>query len=324
MRKHRVICWFWITFLVPSLLATADMAFGASEALADDFSNDGSPNISAGPGRSENQPKPERIALWPDDAPLGNGEHDATGAHITVYQPTCEASNRPAIVICPGGGYEGLVVGPEGHGIAKWLTEHEMAAIVLEYRLPHGRPFVPLLDAQRAIRKVRSSCGQWNIDPGKVGVMGFSAGGHLASTLGTHFDRGDPEAADPVDRMSCRPDFMVLVYPVITMGERTHSGSRNNLLGRDPKPELVQLFSNERQVTNGTPRTFLAHAMDDVSVVPENSQMFYDALQVHNVAAEYVRLPNGGHGLHGYQGAMWDTWQTKCLEWLSSQKILLD
>ena len=168
-------------------------------------------------------------------------------------------------MICPGGGYGGLVVGPEGHGIARWLNQHGIAGIVLEYRLPKGRPFVPLLDAQRAIRTVRSNAKEWGIDPGRIGIIGFSAGGHLASTAGTHFDGGDPKAADPIDRVSCRPDFVILVYPVITMGEKTHGGSKTNLLGRDPKPELVELFSNEKQVTDKTPPMFLAHAKDDTA-----------------------------------------------------------
>ena len=207
------------------------------------------------------------------------GRSRPTNAAITVHLPSPEKANGAAVVICPGGGYGGLVVGAEGHGIAQWLNQHGIAGIVLEYRLPSGRPFVPLLDAQRAIRTVRASAKQWNIDPDRIGIIGFSAGGHLASTAGTHFDAGDPQADDPIDRVSCRPDFMILVYPVITMDEKTHGGSKANLLGRDPTPELLNLFSNEKQVTAKTPPAFLAHAQDDTVVTPDNSRMFYEALQ---------------------------------------------
>jgi acetyl esterase/lipase len=214
------------------------------------------------------------------------------------------------------------VVGPEGHGIAQWLNRHGITGIVLEYRLPQGKSLVPLLDAQRAIRTVRSKAQDWNLDPRRIGIIGFSAGGHLASTAGTHFDAGDPQAADAIDRVSCRPDFQILVYPVITMTEATHGGSRKNLLGPDPQPELVDLFSNEKQVTDKTPPAFLAHAVDDKVVTPENSRKFYQALQAHGVAAEFLELPSGGHGLNGYQGPMWDAWQTQSLQWLAKQKFI--
>jgi len=264
----------------------------------------------------------EKLMLWSGRAPVGDGRFEAANASMTVHRPAAEKANGAAVVICPGGGYGGLVVGPEGHGIAKWLNRHGIAGIVLEYRLPHGRPFVPLLDAQRAIRAVRFHAKPWNIDPRRIGIIGFSAGGHLASTAGTHFDGGDPQAADPIDRVSCRPDFAILIYPVITMGEKTHGGSKANLLGRDPTPEMVDLFSNENQVTDQTPPMFLAHAQDDTAVVPVQSRMLYEALKAHKVAAEYLALPSGGHGLNGYQGPMWDAWQTHSLAWLAARKII--
>jgi acetyl esterase/lipase len=220
------------------------------------------------------------------------------------------------MVICPGGGYGGLVVGGEGHGIAKWLNAHGIAGVVLEYRLPKGRPFVPLLDAQRAVRLTRAHAAEWHIDPKRVGIIGFSAGGHLASTALTHFDQGDPAAVDPVERLGCRPDFGVLVYPVISMEEHAHRGSCKNLLGGDPKPELLRLFSNQKQVGPQTPPCFLAHALDDKVVPPENSAQFYEALQKHRVRGKYLELPSGGHGLNGYKGPMWDAWQSQSLEWL--------
>ena len=261
-------------------------------------------------------------SLWSGQAPVGDGQFEAADASITVHRPAPDTANGAAVVICPGGGYGGLVTGAEGHGIAKWLTAHGVTGIVLEYRLPKGRPFVPLLDAQRAIRTVRSNAKPWGIDPNRIGIIGFSAGGHLASTAGTHFDRGDPQAADPINRASSRPDFVILVYPVVTMGETTHGGSKVNLLGRDPKPELVELFSNEKQVTDQTPPMFLAHAKDDKAVVPDNSRMLYEALRAHHVAAEYLELPSGGHGLNGYQGPMWDAWQAKSLAWLEALKMI--
>jgi acetyl esterase/lipase len=266
-------------------------------------------------------PDAAKHSLWSGQAPVGDGTFEAANASITVY-PVPGKTDAAAVVICPGGGYRGLVVGPEGHGIARWLNQHGIAGVVLEYRLPNGRPFVPLLDAQRAIRTVRFNAKPWGIDPHRVGIIGFSAGGHLASTAGTHFDGGDSNATDPVNRLSCRPDFAILIYPVITMGPKTHGGSKANLLGHDPKPETVDLFSNEKQVTGNTPPMFLAHAQNDTMVVPDHSRMMYEALRAHHVAAEYLKLPTGGHGLNGYKGPMWDAWQSKSLEWLAAQKIV--
>jgi acetyl esterase/lipase len=264
----------------------------------------------------------EKLPLWSGQAPLGDGQFETSNASITVHRPAAEKANGAAIVICPGGGYGGLVVGAEGHGIARWLNQHGIAGIVLEYRLPKGRCFVPLLDAQRAIRTARSRAGEWKIDPTRIGIIGFSAGGHLASTAGTHFDAGDPKASDPVDRMSCRPDFMVLVYPVITLGEKAHGGTKRNLLGPDPTPDRIRLFCNEKQVTEKTPPAFLTHAKDDRTVSPDHSRMFYETLKAHKVAAEYLELPSGGHGLNRYQGPMWDAWQKRSLEWLAAQKMI--
>ena len=239
---------------------------------------------------------------------------------ITVHRP--EKPNGAAVVICPGGGYGRLVTEAEGHGIATWLNSHGITGVVLEYRLPKGRSFVPLLDAQRAIRTVRANAKAWGIDTAKVGIIGFSAGGHLASTAGTHFDDGDRKADDPIEKLSCRPDFMILVYPVVTMDAKSQGSSRTNLLGSKPDDKLVKLFSNETQVTTKTPPTFLAHAKNDKLVVPENSKAFYDALLAQKVPAKYLELPSGGHGLDGYKGPMWDAWQTQSLAWLSEMKFI--
>lgn len=266
-------------------------------------------------------PQPVKTGpLWPEQAPVGDGRFEVSSeAQLTVHLPAAARATGAAVVICPGGGYQRLVVQPEGHLIARWLNGHGIAGMVLEYRMPDGRSLVPLLDAQRALRYVRSRAGDWGLDPCRVGIMGFSAGGHLASTAGTHFDAGDPEAADPVARVSCRPDFLVLIYPVVTMGSLGHSGSRKNLLGPDPKPELVQWFSSEAQVTARTPPAFLAHAVDDKTVPVENSRQFAQALQSQKVAVTCLELPSGGHGLNRYQGPMWDAWQTQSLEWLAAQ-----
>lgn len=263
---------------------------------------------------------PEKIALWDGQAPVGDGTFAATNAFITVYRP--EKPNGAAVVLCPGGGYRVRMAKPEGHDVARWLNENGITGVVLEYRLPNEKSFVPLLDAQRALRTVRSKAAEWGCDPKKVGIAGFSAGGHLASTAATHFDSGDTQSADPINRLSCRPDFAILVYPVITMGEKTHAGSKKNLLGENPTPEMIELFSNEKQVTAQTPPTFLTHAQDDRLVPPDNSQMFFDALQAHKIPSEYLKLPSGGHGLNGYKGPMWEEWQTKSLQWLAAQNMI--
>ncbi|MDP1561063.1 MAG: alpha/beta hydrolase [Pirellulaceae bacterium] len=265
-------------------------------------------------------PEPTVVPLWPDKAPNGDGSFESSQAKLTVHLPKNPCGS--AVIICPGGGYGGLVTGAEGHDIAKWLNSHGIAGIVLEYRLPAGRSFVPLLDAQRAIRMVRSNADAWQIKPTRVGIMGFSAGGHLASTAATHFDEGNSDADDMLDRISCRPDFAVLIYPVVTMGENTHLGSRANLLGPKPTPQMIEQFSNEKQVTEKTPPIFLAHALDDEPVPSINSQQLFVALQSAKIPAKYLELPSGGHGLNGYQGPMWDAWQKQSLEWLVEQDLI--
>jgi acetyl esterase/lipase len=266
------------------------------------------------------EPGTQTIALWPQAAPIGDGRTEPSGAKITVHHPA--AANGTALVICPGGGYGGLVTGPEGHGIADWLGTHGITGVVLEYRLPAGRAMVPLLDAQRALRIVRANAATWGLDPAKIGIIGFSAGGHLASTAGTHFDAGDAAASDPIARMSCRPDFMILIYPVITMGPKGHGGSRTNLLGPAPTPEMIRTFSNETQIDSRTPPAFLAHASDDKVVSPDNSRDFHAALLAHHIDSDYLELPSGGHGLNGYQGPMWTAWQERSLTWLASLHLI--
>lgn len=259
---------------------------------------------------------PERIPLWEGPAPVGGGKTEATSkAAIHVHHPA--KPNGTAVVICPGGGYGGKVMGGEGHGIARWLNSHGITGIVLDYRLPKGRCEVPLLDAQRAIRIVRSHATKWKINPKRIGIIGFSAGGHLAATATVHHDNGTATAEDPIDRISCRPDFAILIYPVISMeDDLTHKGSRRNLLGKRFTPEQVKWYSPQLNVTKTTPPTFLAHALDDRVVPIGNSRAFEKAAQAKKVPCRLLELPNGGHGLNGYKGPSWDAWQKESLIWL--------
>jgi acetyl esterase/lipase len=265
--------------------------------------------------------EPQVFPLWPDQAPVGDGTFEKTEAKLTLHRP--EKPNGTAMVICPGGGYGGLVKEPEGHGIARWLNAHGITGVVLEYRLPNGRSKVPLLDAQRALRTVRANAKDWGCDPAKIGIIGFSAGGHLAATAATRFDEGDRTAKDPIERQDSRPDFAVLVYPVITMGEGTHGGSRKNLLGASPSEDDIALYSAENQVNSKTSPTFLTHAVDDQTVPVSHSRSFKDALKEKGAACEYLELPSGGHGLNGYKGPMWDAWQDAALKWMAARGLVV-
>ena len=196
--------------------------------------------------------EPVTIPLWKDGAPGTPATKPEDEPTLYLYRPAADVATKTAVIICPGGGYGHLAIDKEGTKIAEWLNSFGVTAFVLRYRhhgTGHMHP-IPMLDGQRAVRTVRSRAGEWDIDPAKIGVMGFSAGGHLASTLGTHFDDGDPAAKDPIDRASCRPDFMILCYSVISMTADTmHKGSRDNLIGKDADPELARSMSNELQVT---------------------------------------------------------------------------
>ncbi|RME95591.1 MAG: alpha/beta hydrolase [Verrucomicrobia bacterium] len=238
------------------------------------------------------------ILLWPQGAPGALGDRPEDRPTLTPYLPKPARATGAAIVVCPGGGY-GALAPHEGHDYALWLNRQGIAAFVLKYRLgSHGyRHPAMLQDAARAVRLVRHRAAEWHVDPHRIGIMGSSAGGHLASTLLTHFDDGDPQAADPIDRESSRPDLGILCYAVITMGEHTHAGSRRNLLGPDPSPGLIRELSNERQVTSRTPPCFLWHTWEDPVVDVENTLDFACALRRAGVPFALHIYPKGGHGI---------------------------
>ena len=253
----------------------------------------------------------QTINLWPGPAPgaLGNGPADTPA--VQVFLPTAGKACGAAMVVCPGGGY-GTHAPHEAGVVGRWFASNGITAFVLRYRLgPKYRHPIPLTDAQRAIRFVRANAKQWKLDPARIGIMGFSAGGHLASTAATHYDAGRPDAEDPVERVSCRPDVQILIYPVISMGPQGHAGSRNNLLGPNPPPELIDLLSNEKQVTIDTPPAFLMHSVKDQTVPVANSDMYVEALKRAGVRHLYVRGDLGPHGV-----GLKDTWTPQCLEWL--------
>jgi acetyl esterase/lipase len=264
------------------------------------------------------------IPLWPDGAPGALGKEDKDIPTITPYLPAPEKATGAAMIICPGGGYGGLAP-YEGKDYALWLNEQGVAGFVLKYRLgPAGYHHPAMLqDAARAVRLVRAKAGEWKLDPKRVGIMGSSAGGHLASTLVTHFDAGQPDAADPIDRQSSRPDLGILCYPVISMGPSTHQGSRNNLLGRDPSPELIKLLSNELQVTPQTPPCFIWHTYEDTAVKVENSLDFAAALRKAGVPFDLHIYQKGAHGLalgsKQYDPSKWHPWTKDCSYWLNEQ-----
>lgn len=260
------------------------------------------------------------ILLWPDGAPGATGEKNQDKPTITPFLPDPAIATGAAIVICPGGGYGGLA-GHEGKDYALWLNEHGVAGFVLKYRLGsagYQHP-IELGDAARAVRLVRAKAADWKVDPKRIGIMGSSAGGHLASTLLTHFDAGKADATDPIDKQSSRPDLGILCYAVISMGENTHGGSRQNLLGNNPSPELIKLLSNELQVTPQTPPCFVWSTEEDGAVKVENSLEFAAALRRNHVPFDLHVYQKGGHGI-GLAGG--HPWTKDCLYWLKVQNFV--
>jgi acetyl esterase/lipase len=243
------------------------------------------------------------IPLWPAKAPSAVGDDPADVPSITPYLPAKEKASGAAVVICPGGGYGFLANDHEGVQIARWLNQRGIAAFILKYRIvSKNRPAplhpAPLMDVQRAIRTVRSKAAEYGVETNKIGVWGFSAGGHLASSAAVHFALDLPRTSGAIDKQSCRPDFAILGYPVISMKTGiSHGGSRNNLLGKSPDPSLVELMSNDQAVTKETPPTFLFHTDEDKGVPPMNSVLFYMALKKHGVPAELHIYEKGVHGV---------------------------
>ncbi|MDO6811245.1 alpha/beta hydrolase [Zobellia galactanivorans] len=280
------------------------------------------------------------IPLWPKDKIPNAVASDEKEVHerkdilriskvqeptIEVYLPSKKNATGQAMLIFPGGGYHILAYDWEGTDVAKFLNSKGIAGIVVKYRLPSSvsqtkQEDVPLIDAQRALRLVRSKAETFHIDPNKIGAMGFSAGGHLASTLGTHFEEKVYAPIDAIDALSARPDFLALCYPVITFDQSsTHKGSQFNLLTKNPKPGALERFSNEKQVTANTPPTFLLHATDDKAVPVENSLAFYKALVENDVPATLHIYPTGGHGFSlGLKDPYLRTWTDNLCEWLRS------
>jgi len=284
----------------------------------------------------------EIVPLWPKTIPnqVSSSEKEVIETNditwitnvqnptLEIYLPAKRHASGQAIVVCPGGGYSGLAYDWEGTDVAKWLNSKGIAAFVLKYRLPKSNSLIephkaPLMDAMRAMRVVRANASDWDIDETNVGIMGYSAGGHLASTLATHYDTRQPEY-DELDGISARPDFAILIYPVITMQEPyVHQGSRDNLIRDKASQEMKEWYSNELQVTKDTPPTFLLHSSDDGAVHVMNSILFYQALQKHKVHAELHIYPQGGHG---YSFALEDThlssWPDRLSDWLKNLNTL--
>lgn len=277
----------------------------------------------SGRGNSLNM-VPQEVPLWPDGAPGALGDTDADRPTITIYR----ASRNPvgtAVVVAPGGGYSGLAMDHEGRQVASWLNAMGISAFVLKYRLgPRYHHPIELGDAQRAIRFVRSRAQEFGVAPDRIGMMGFSAGGHLTATAGTRFDAGKPDAADPIDRAGSRPDFLILGYPVISFDPAiAHAGSVRNLLGEKPDPKLLEDLSADLHVTSETPPTFLFHTTSDPGVPVENSVRFYLALVKAKVPAEMHLFANGPHGVGLALGdPELSLWPTLLGNWLRARGLL--
>ncbi len=266
------------------------------------------------------------IVLWPEGAPGALGKEDKDIPTLTPYLPAAGKANGAAVVVCPGGGYGGLAQ-HEGHDYALWLNQQGISAFVLKYRLGSGGYRHPsmLQDVSRAIRLVRARAGEWAVDTKRVGVMGSSAGGHLASTAVTHFDAGKADASDVIEKQSSRPDFGILCYAVISMGPNTHQGSKNNLLGPNPSEELVRLLSNELQVTPQTPPCFIWHTYEDKAVKVENSLEFATALNKAGVPFDLHVYQKGRHGIGLNDKAPFANahlWSHDLVFWLKEQGVV--
>lgn len=276
------------------------------------------------------------LKVWPNGAPNHNGMdkpeekfegirvRNVSVAEIFVFLPVDEINTGAAVVICPGGGYGILAMDHEGFEIAKWLQSKGIAGVVLKYRLPYGHHEIPSCDARQAIRIVRANAEKWKINTDKIGIAGSSAGGHLASTIGTQFNINPKESQLPPENISCRPDFMLLLYPVISFNEEFgHMGSRKNLIGEGNNRHLTEMYSNELHVTENTPPAFLVLADDDKVVLPKNSIEFYSALKRENIPAEIHIFREGGHGFGmNKKNLPADQWPELFYLWLKAIKII--
>jgi len=265
------------------------------------------------------------IRLWRGQAPGALGTDDSDVPAITVYLPRNVGPSTPAAIVCPGGSYRNLASNHEGRQVASFLNSLGMAAFVLRYRLgPRYHHPIELGDAQRAIRTVRAYAAEWKLDPTRIGIVGFSAGGHLAMTASTRFDAGRDAAEDPVDRANSRPDFAVLGYPVISMVEPwTHRGSRTNLLGESPDPELARSLSGEQAVTPQTPPTFIFQTNEDTTVPAENAVYYYLALRKASVPAEMHIFERGAHGLGlANDNPALSAWSSLLANWLRGRGVV--
>jgi acetyl esterase/lipase len=286
------------------------------------FSQAGAVNPAQGPNFS---PELWTLALWDHGAPGALGSGDTDNPTITVHLPLSPSVSATAVIVLPGGSYTMLASNHEGRQVADWLNSLGITAFVLKYRLgPRYHHPIELGDAQRAIRLVRSRAKEFGVDTDRIGIMGFSAGGHLASTTGTHFDDGNPNASDPADRVSCRPDFMILAYPVISLtSPYAHKFSAQNLLGENPDPKLLAELSNELHVTAQTPPTFLFSTTTDTVVPPENTVAFYLALRKAGVPAEMHIFEKGPHGVGlALNDPVLDEWPRLLANWLRARGLL--
>lgn len=273
----------------------------------------------------------KKMELWPYKAPYDNGLSgpekgsgcigNISKSTLTIYLPDKEKATGAAVVVIPGGGYGVVCMETEGKKIADILISKGIAAIVLKYRLPNGYHKIPSADARRAIRTTRYNAPKWYINPNKIGVWGFSAGGHLASTVTTVFDSGNANSKDPIEQIGSRPDFSILFYAVISMKkEITHMGTRNNLLGKDTTNTLIEQYSNENRINGNTPPVFLLHCSDDPIVQPENSVRFYQNLLKYDITAELLLFEIGGHGPDAFIGN--PGWQAVFIQWLKRRGCL--
>jgi acetyl esterase/lipase len=278
----------------------------------------------AGVSYAEPSATPTPIPLWSVPAPYALGNEDKDIPTITPYLVDSPGTASAGMLVCPGGGYHTLTTF-EGDHYARWLNELGISGFVLKYRLSPGgyRHPAMITDATRALRTIRSKAAVWNVDPNRIGVMGSSAGGHLASTLMTHFDAGDAGSTDSIERVSSRPDLGILCYPVISFGAKGHRGSQENLLGPNPSTDLIKDLSNELKVTRETPPTFLLHTAEDSVVRVENSLLFADALARHDVPFALHIYPKGIHGValgsHDWNPEKRHPWTTQCALWLREQ-----